>query len=129
MSLESGVKRKSLSLTSDSRLQTVLIRKRLMKKREVQGKSFEASLVALEKIVRELERGDLPLERSLELFEEGVRLSRECQERLNSAERRIELLLHDNEGQPIVSAFDDERAVNLRLDETDEEADEDESVF
>ncbi len=100
-----------------------------MKKREAQGKSFEASLVALEKIVRELERGDLPLERSLELFEEGVRLSRECQERLNSAERRIELLLHDTDGRPIVSEFDDESAANLRLDETDEEADEDESVF
>jgi exodeoxyribonuclease VII small subunit len=100
-----------------------------MKKREAQGKNFEASLVALEKIVRELERGDLPLERSLELFEEGVKLSRECQERLNSAERRIEILLHDNEGRPIISEFDEEATVSLRLDETDEEADEDESVF
>src|SRR5215212_7873205 len=98
-----------------------------MKKREAQAKSFEASLMTLEKIVRELERGDLPLERSLELFEEGVRLSRECQERLNSAERRIELLLHDNDGQPIISAFDEESAVGLRIDETDDEADEDES--
>lgn len=97
-----------------------------MKKRE--GKSFEASLTALEKIVRELERGDLPLERSLELFEEGVRLSRECQERLTSAERRIEILLHDADGQPLVSEFDDEEAVSLRLDAADEEAD-DESVF
>jgi exodeoxyribonuclease VII small subunit len=100
-----------------------------MKKREAQGKSFEASLVALEKIVRELERGDLPLERSLELFEEGVKLSRECQERLNSAERRIEILLHDSEGRPIVSGFDEETAVGLRLDDDEEEADEDESVF
>ncbi|HEX8173852.1 MAG TPA: exodeoxyribonuclease VII small subunit [Pyrinomonadaceae bacterium] len=96
-----------------------------MKKREARGASFEGSLTALEKIVRELERGDLPLERSLELFEEGVRLSRECQERLNSAERRIELLLHDNEGQPIISEFDEETASGLRLDE----ADEDESIF
>jgi exodeoxyribonuclease VII small subunit len=100
-----------------------------MKKREAQAKSFETSLVALEKIVRELERGDLPLERSLELFEEGVRLSRECQERLTSAERRIELLLHDNDGQPIISAFDEESAIGLRIDATDDEADEDESVF
>jgi exodeoxyribonuclease VII small subunit len=100
-----------------------------MKKREAQGKSFEGSLMALEKIVRELERGDLPLERSLELFEEGVRLSRECQERLNSAERRIELLLHDNEGRPIISTFDEATAVGLRLDETVDEADDDESVF
>jgi exodeoxyribonuclease VII small subunit len=98
-----------------------------MKKRE--GKSFESSLSALEKIVRELERGDLPLERSLELFEEGVKLSRECQERLQSAERRIEILLHDPQGQPIISEFDDEEAVGLRLDETSDETDEDESVF
>jgi exodeoxyribonuclease VII small subunit len=100
-----------------------------MKKREAQAKNFEASLMALEKIVRELEGGDLPLERSLELFEEGVRLSRECQERLNSAERRIELLLHDNDGRPVISVFGEEAAVGLRLDETEEEADEDESVF
>jgi exodeoxyribonuclease VII small subunit len=99
-----------------------------MKKREAQSRSFENSLAALEKIVRELERGDLPLERSLELFEEGVRLSRECQERLNSAERRIELLLHDGEGQPLVSEFDEE-AVSLRIDDESDEADEDESVF
>jgi exodeoxyribonuclease VII small subunit len=100
-----------------------------MKKRETQTKNFEASLDSLEKIVRELERGDLPLERSLELFEEGVRLSRECQERLNQAERRIELLLHDADGRPLITSFDEEGIVGLRMDEMDEEADEDESVF
>src|SRR3982750_256774 len=100
-----------------------------MKRRETQTDSFESQLSALEKIVRELERGDLPLERSLELFEEGVRLSRECQERLNQAERRIELLLHDNDGRPIISTFDEEEAADLRLNEADDEADEDESVF
>ena len=100
-----------------------------MKKKETQAKNFESSLASLEKIVRELERGDLPLERSLELFEEGVRLSRECQERLNQAERRIEVLLHDGEGRPIISAFDEEPGVDLRLDGTQDEADEDESVF
>lgn len=100
-----------------------------MKKKETQAKNFEASLASLENIVRELERGDLPLERSLELFEEGVRLSRECQERLNQAERRIELLLHDGDGRPLISTFDEEGVVDLRLDAVDEEADEDESVF
>ena len=95
-----------------------------MKKREA-GKNFEASLAALERIVRELERGDLPLERSLELFEEGVRLSRECQERLTSAERRIEVLLHDTDGRPLVQEFEEEGA-DLRLKI---EGEEDESVF
>jgi exodeoxyribonuclease VII small subunit len=68
--------------------------------------NFETSLAALEKIVRELENGDLPLEKSLRLFEEGVKLSRECQERLNQAERRIEVLLRDNEGNPRVETLE-----------------------
>ena len=70
-----------------------------------QGRTFEASLEALERIVRQLEDGDLPLEKSLELFEQGIRLSRECQERLSQAERRIEILLRDNQGRPVASPF------------------------
>ncbi len=89
-------------------------------------KDFESSLAALEKIVRELERGDLPLEQSLELFEQGVRLSRECQERLQQAERRIEILLSDSEGRPVVSgAFEGDEFDG----KTDRDAEEDESVF
>jgi exodeoxyribonuclease VII small subunit len=61
-------------------------------------KSFESSLEELEQIVRELEGGDLPLDRSLELFEQGVRLSRECQKRLDEAERKVEILLRGNDG-------------------------------
>ena len=98
-----------------------------MKKTEAQGKNFEVSLAALEKVVRELERGDLPLEESLKLFEQGVKLSRECQERLNQAERRVEVLLRDTEGRPVLSAFDNDEKV-LRLSE-ESEAEEDESVF
>ena len=70
--------------------------------------NFETSLEELERIVRELERGDLPLEKSLELFEQGVKLSRACQERLNEAERRIEVLTRDSQGRATVSAFDSE---------------------
>ena len=76
-----------------------------MKNGQEQGRTFEASLEALEQIVRQLESGDLPLEKSLELFEQGIRLSRECQERLSQAERRIEILLRDNQGRPVVSTF------------------------
>lgn len=71
-----------------------------------QARSFEASLEALEQIVHQLESGDLPLEKSLELFEQGIRLSRECQERLGQAERRIEILLRDNQGRPTVTNFE-----------------------
>ena len=76
-----------------------------MTNNETKSKSFESSLEALEQIVRQLEDGDLPLEKSLELFEQGIRLSRECQERLGQAERRIEVLLRDNQGRPTVSEF------------------------
>jgi exodeoxyribonuclease VII small subunit len=72
-----------------------------------QPRSFEASLEALEQIVQQLESGDLPLEKSLELFEQGIRLSRECQERLSQAERRIEVLLRDNQGRPVVTNFNE----------------------
>ena len=71
-------------------------------------KTFEASLSQLETIVKKLEEGDLPLEESLKLFEKGVALSRECRERLNEAERRIEILLKDSEGNPAVSELDPE---------------------
>ena len=70
------------------------------------SQNFETSLEELERIVRELERGDLPLEKSLELFEQGVKLSRACQERLNEAERRIEILTRDNQGSDKISAFE-----------------------
>ncbi len=66
------------------------------------NQTFESSLGELEKIVRKLEDGDLSLEESLKLFEDGVRLSRECQERLNKAERRIEILLKDEKVNPIL---------------------------
>jgi exodeoxyribonuclease VII small subunit len=80
-----------------------------MKNNEEQSRTFEASLEALEQIVHQLESGDLPLEKSLELFEQGIRLSRECQERLSQAERRIEVLLRDNQGRTVVAAFDEEK--------------------
>jgi exodeoxyribonuclease VII small subunit len=79
-----------------------------MKEKEPEARTFEASLEALEGIVHKLERGDLPLEKSLDLFEQGIRLSRECQERLSQAERRIEVLLRDQQGRPVVSPFEDE---------------------
>jgi exodeoxyribonuclease VII small subunit len=84
----------------------------LMTNNEQSTRTFEASLEALEQIVRELEQGDLPLEKSLELFEHGIRLSRECQERLSQAERRIEILLRDNQGRPVVSPFEDSHSTS-----------------
>jgi exodeoxyribonuclease VII small subunit len=65
--------------------------------------SFEEATRRLAQIVAELEGGDLPLDRSLALFEEGVRLARGAEERLERAERRIEELLGvDAQGKPVV---------------------------
>ena len=55
-------------------------------------KDFEAALTELDAIVKKLEEGDLALEKSLELYERGVQLSRFCHARLEEAERRIEVL-------------------------------------
>ncbi len=55
-------------------------------------KQFESALQALETIVDQLERGDLTLEASLTAFEEGIRLSRGCQQALDQAEQRIRIL-------------------------------------
>ena len=85
--------------------------------------SFEAQLATLERIVRELERGDLPLEQSLDLFEQGVKLSRECQERLNEAERRIEVLLRGGAGATIAVPFESEELIE------DEGESDDDTVF
>jgi exodeoxyribonuclease VII small subunit len=55
--------------------------------------SFEACLAELEKVVKELESGDLPLERALELFEKGTQLSEACRKQLEEAETRVETLI------------------------------------
>jgi exodeoxyribonuclease VII small subunit len=56
------------------------------------GIHFEQSLTELEEIVRQLEKGELSLEESLKQFESGIGLARRCQEVLNNAEQKIELL-------------------------------------
>jgi len=55
--------------------------------------SFEAGLQELENIVREMESGELPLERALELFEKGMKLSESCRKQLEEAESRVEILI------------------------------------
>jgi exodeoxyribonuclease VII small subunit len=70
------------------------------------AKTFEASLKELEQIVKQLEEGDLPLEESLKLFENGVKLSRECRERLTNAERRIEVLMKEADGSINVESIE-----------------------
>lgn len=69
--------------------------------------TFEDAVKRLSEIVTTLERGDLPLEDSLQLFEEGVRLSRASQEKLDAAQKRVEELLgFERDGRPRTAAFE-----------------------
>jgi len=68
--------------------------------------SFETSLKELEKIVGELEKGELPLENQLKSFEKGVGLSRECMKRLEEIEKRVELLMQSSEGKLTTAPFE-----------------------
>jgi exodeoxyribonuclease VII small subunit len=70
--------------------------------------TFESSLDELEKVVRELEGGDLPLERSLELFERGTALSDSCRKQLEAAETRVEMLIR-KEGKLTAEPFRPEK--------------------
>jgi exodeoxyribonuclease VII small subunit len=71
-------------------------------------KKFEAALARLEEIVSQLEQGELPLEQSLRLFEEGVKLARLCTVRLEEAERKVEQLLKDKAGRLVKAPFEEE---------------------
>lgn len=67
---------------------------------------FEEALRKLENIVSRLEEGNISLEESLKLFEEGIRLSRFCTQRLEEAEKRVEILLKGNDGMIRPKPFD-----------------------
>lgn len=83
--------------------------------------SFEQQLAELEKIVDQLERGDLSLEESVSLFERGVRLSNACKTQLSSAESRIQVLLDPEHKGPVRV-----EELALAVDEGEEESEEEE---
>jgi exodeoxyribonuclease VII small subunit len=76
-----------------------------MAKKKIENLSFEESLSELETIVQNLEQGDMPLEDSMTLFERGLGLSQASQEKLKSAEQKIQILLEKN-GEAKLVNFD-----------------------
>ena len=66
---------------------------------------FEYAMARLETIVAELEKGDLPLDDSLKIFEEGIRLSKTCLKMLEDAERKVEILLKEKDGKKRNQSF------------------------
>ena len=71
-------------------------------------KTFEQSLTQLEKIVKELESGDLPLEKAIKKFEEGVKLSKFCSQKLTETENRIKILIPNGAGEIREGSLDPE---------------------
>ena len=71
--------------------------------------TFESCLDELEKVVKELEAGELPLERSLQLFERGMALSDACRKQLEEAETRVEMLIR-KEGKMVAEPFRPEKS-------------------
>ena len=73
-----------------------------------QSKSFEDSMGRLEQIVRSLEQGNVPLEESLKLFQEGTQLVRSCSQLLDNAQLQIQKVLTAPDGSPVMEEMDDE---------------------
>ena len=65
-----------------------------------QNKSFESNMQRLEQIVRAMERGDVPLEESLKLFQEGTELVRSCNELLDNAQLQVKMIMTGPDGTP-----------------------------
>lgn len=72
------------------------------------NKTFEENMGRLEQIVRAMERGDVALEESLKLFQEGTELVRSCGKLLDEAELQVKKVLTDVNGDPIEEAFSDD---------------------
>ncbi len=83
----------------------------------VKPKDFETALKKLEEIVKDLEEGELSLEKSLERYEQGVRLARFCNAKLNEAEARIEMLQKNESGEPVQDAEGNIRQTPLEFDD------------
>ena len=66
---------------------------------------FEKAIQRLEKIVDDLEKGELDIDKSLEIFEEGIKMSRVCSKKLNEAEAKIEKLTRDQKGELVSELF------------------------
>lgn len=92
-----------------------MAKKRAAKKMAAAGdESFEDALAGLEGVVADLEGGELPLEESLERYEQGVARLKHCHALLKEAQQRVELLSGvDAEGNPIASPFDESEEESL----------------
>ncbi len=80
-----------------------------MEEKEIEQKGFEELMAELKEIVESLEDKDIPLEKAISMFEEGMKISKRCSELLNQAEKRVKILLRDQEtGEILEKDFEEE---------------------
>lgn len=72
------------------------------------AEKFEDAMKKLEEIVGKMEKGDMPLNDSLKMFEEGIKLTRFCSQELSKAEKKVELLTRDTKGELVAVPFEEE---------------------
>ncbi len=72
-------------------------------------KTFEQAMKQLEQIVQDLESGEMPLEKAIKTFEEGIQLSKYCTEKLDESEKRVTILMQDATGNVSELPFDDQQ--------------------
>ena len=76
-----------------------------------QNATFESNMQRLEQIVRAMERGDVPLEESLKLFQEGTELVRKCSQLLDEAQMQVQVVMTAPDGSPVMEEMADESAI------------------
>jgi exodeoxyribonuclease VII small subunit len=82
----------------------------MVKEKEITKLSFEEAMDQLEQLVAKLENGDVPLEQAIDLFQEGMKLSHLCSQKLEQVERKIEMLVEENGAlskKPFISAAEE----------------------
>ena len=81
-------------------------------------KTFETAMKQLEKIVQDLETDDMPLEKAIKTFEEGIKISKYCSEKLDESEKRITLLIQDSDGGKATEIpFETEKEISEKDDD------------
>ena len=98
-------------------------------KKPAPAANFEQAMKRLEQIVEQMESGDLPLEDLIVRYEEGMKLVKICQERLASAEQRIEIITRNSAGKPLVQEFEAAASVAAQPEPKGEPKNVDVSLF
>lgn len=99
------------------------------KKQNKEPANFEAAMQRLETIVEEMENAELPLEDILQRYEEGTRLKKFCEEKLKEAEKRVQQIQPDAQGNPILTEMTVEKTLIIETSETKGKGEEEEDLL